>query len=781
MRGEGVKAGGSPDNILCHAGGVALFLFLTSGAAGAEVPAELPVPHQVTTEPQSPVWLRNPEAPKGAPNVLLIMTDDVGFSAASTFGGAIPTPAFDQLARNGLRYNRFNTQGICSPTRAALLTGREGHSVNLGTITNFATGFRGYNGVIPKSAASVAEVLKQNGFSTAAFGKWHLTPDWEESQMGPFDRWPTGMGFEYYYGFLNGDTSQWAPSLVENTVFVEPPADDPAYIFDEDMANRAINWLGRQHEITPDKPFFMYYAPGTAHTPHHVPKEWLEKFRGKFDAGWDRLRQETFERQKKMGIIPGDAELTPRPDFLPAWESLTADQKKLYARLFEAFAAQLAFCDHQIERVLQHLRSTGQLENTLIIYIQGDNGSSGEGGERGLLYEQSFLNRYQEDFDYFLSRIDEIGGPDLYQHFPAAWAWATNTPFQYFKQVSSHFGAIRNGMVVSWPARIQGSGLRQQFLHVSDVMPTILESAGVRMPDTVNGAEQMPLDGISFQYTFSQPDAASRRGTQLFEVGQNLGIYHEGWWAGTRPTKMPWDMTKPGGTPIEERKWELYNVATDFSQAHDLSTSNPVKLQEMQNLFWSEAAKNHILPLHDQSVGTAGRPSLGSARRVFTYTPGTYRVPHDAAPPVVGRSYEITADLIVPEGGANGVLVAQGGRFGGYSFYLDEGRPAFHYNALGERQYAIKAPSPLGPGAHKLMARFQADSSRPGAGGELSIFADGKRVAGGRIEHTLQLWISHSEGLDVGKDTLTPVTEEYTVRGSKFTGIINNIIFKLND
>jgi arylsulfatase len=736
----------------------------------------------MTTQPQSPVWPKNPEAPKEAPNVLLIMTDDVGFSAASTFGGAIPTPAFDQLAQNGLRYSQFNTEGICSPTRASLLTGRTGHNVNLGMITNFATGFPGYNGVIPKSAASVAEVLKEGGFSTAAFGKWHLTPDWEESEIGPFDRWPTGMGFEYFYGFLNGDTSQWAPSLVENTTFVEPPADDPNYILDKDLADHAIGWLDKQNAIAPDKPFFMYYAPGTGHTPHHAPKEWLEKFRGKFDKGWDQLRQETFERQKKLGIIPADAKLTPRPDFLPAWDSLTADRKRVYARLFEAFAAELSFCDNQIKRVVDHLGATGQLNNTLVIYIQGDNGSSAEGGEQGLLYEQSFLNRYKESFDYVLSRIDEIGGPNLYQHFPAAWAWATNTPFQYFKQVSSHFGAVRNGMVISWPAQIQKTGtLREQFLHVSDVMPTILDATGVAMPGNVNGAEQIPLDGISFRYTFDQPKTASKRETQLFEVGQNFGIYHDGWWAGSTPSKMPWDMTKPGNAPLEERKWELYNVQKDFSQSHDLSASDPAKLREMQDLFWSKAAQGHILPLHDQSIGGVGRPSLGDARREFTYAAGTRRIPHDAAPPVVGRSFRITADIVVPEGGAKGVMVAQGGRYGGYSFYLDEGRPTFHYNALGERQYTIRTSEALKPGPHKLVANFAADNTQPGAGGELSIAADGADVGHGRIENTLRLWISHSEGLDVGKDTLTPVTESYTVGNSGFTGVIRSIKFNLNN
>lgn len=769
-------------DVLWCAGGHAFAVALATAALASDATAETAVPRQTTTQPQSPVWSKNPEAPKGAPNVLLIMTDDVGFSATSTFGGEIPTPAFDQLAQNGLRYNQFNTAGICSPTRASLLTGRDGHNVNLGLLTNFATGFQGYNGVIPKSAASIATVLKDNGFSTAAFGKWHLIPDLEESEMGPFDRWPTGMGFEYYYGFLNGDTSQWAPSLVENTRFVEPPTDDPEYIFDKDMTDHAIGWLERQHQIMPDKPFFLYYAPGTAHAPHHAPDEWLQKFRGKYDKGWDQLRQDTFARQKKLGVIPADAELTPRPDFLPAWESLTGDQNRLYARLFEAFAAQLAFSDHQVKRMIDHLKTTGQLDNTLVVYIQGDNGSSAEGGEQGLLYEQSFLNRNKEDFDYFLSRIDEIGGPNLFQHFPAAWAWATNTPFQYYKQVSSHLGAVRNGMVVSWPSQISKTGeLRQQFMHVTDVMPTILESAGVVMPETVNGTKQMPLDGISFRYTFNDPKAASKRDTQLFEVNQNFAIYHDGWWAGSQPAKMPWDMTKPGNAPLDERKWELYNVSKDFSQARNLSAENPSKLQEMQSLFWSKAAEDNILPLHDQSVGVGGRPSLGNARRLFNYTPGTYRVPYDAAPPVVGRSFDITANLTVPEGGASGVLVAHGGRFGGYSLYLDNGRPAFHYNALGQRQYTIQSPAPLEPGVRKLVARFEADGSQPGGGGRLSLIADGKRVGEGRIETTLRLWISHTEGLDVGKDTLTPVTESYTVKSSAFTGKIHNIEFNLKD
>ena len=735
---------------------------------------------RTASESGPPTWPKTPVAPAGAPNVLVIMTDDVGFAASASFGGQIPTPAFDRVAQAGLRYNQFNTSAICSATRGALLTGREPHNINVANANNLSTGYEGYNTVIPKSAGTIAEVLKQRGYNTAAFGKWHLTPEWEESQTGPFDRWPTGMGFEYYYGFLGADASQWSPAIIEGTTPIELPHDNPNYILDRDMADRAIGWIRQQHEIAPAKPFFLYFTPGSAHAPHHAPKEWLEKFRGKFDQGWDVLRQQTFTRQKSLGVIPATAELTPRPAFLPAWASLNPDQKRLYARQFEAFAAQLSFADHQIGRIIDDLRNSGQFDNTLIFYIQGDNGASAEGGLRGLLFEQSFINRYEEDPAYVLRHIDDIGGPNAFNHFHAAWGWATTSPFQYYKQVASHFGGIRNGLAISWPAKIKDvGGLRQQFHHVSDIAPTILEATGIAAPTVLNGVAQQPLDGISLAYSFAGKDVPSRRKTQVFETIQNLGIYHDGWWAGTRPAKAPWELTKGLRPDLNTRIWELYNVEKDFSQAHDLAASNPAKMAQMQQLFWAEAGRNHILPIHDISEGIEGRPSLTEGRTRFVYNAGLTRLPENAAPHTIGRSFEIDAEIVVPETGADGVLVAHGGRFGGYSFYVRDGRPVFHYNAIGERQYRIVGDKPLSAGPHMLKAVFKADSKVRGAGGTLIISVDGKPAGQGRIDNTIMTWISHSEGFDVGSDTITPVSDEYSVRTSRFTGVLTQVVFTL--
>ena len=716
-------------------------------------------------------------APEGAPNVFVLMLDDVGFGVTSTFGGPVPTPNLDALAAGGLRYNQFNTAALCSATRAALLTGRFQTNVNVANANNLATGYDGYTTVIPKSAGSVAEILKQNGYSTAAFGKWHLIPEWEESQAGPFDHWPTGMGFQHYYGFLGADASQWAPALVENTTNITRP-NDPNYILDRDLADRAVKWISEQKQIAPDRPFFVYFTPGTAHAPHHAPAEWLAKFRGKFDGGWDKMREETFARQKTLGIIPRDAVLTPRPAFLPAWASLTPERRQVYALHFEAFAAQIAFLDSQLGRVLDQLRADGTFDNTLFIYINGDNGSSAEGGPEGLLYEQSFINRFDDSFEYMKSRGSEIGGPNLYSHYAAPFAWAGNTPFQYYKQ-TSHFGGVRNGMVVSWPARIRGRGdVRSQFHYVTDVVPTILEAAGVQEPSTLNGIAQKPLDGISFGYSFDNPAEPSHRRTQVFSMLQNLAIYNDGWWAGTRPAKTPWELTRGRKISLDDRVWELYNISNDFSQSRDLSKSNPAKLKQMQQLFWAEAARNNILPIHDINEGAAGRPSLTGNRTVFKFLPGLTRLPEGAAPRFIGRSYSIEAD-VVTDPGSDGVLMAQGGRFGGHALYIKDGRPMFHYNAIGQRQYVIRSPEPLSPGAHKVAAAFAIDSDAIGAGGTLTLSVDGQIVATGRVDRTLSAWVSHSEGLDVGEDTITPVTEDYAADRSKFSGTLKQVTVTL--
>lgn len=734
-------------------------------------------------ETHAPTWPSAPTAPRGAPNVLVILTDDVGFGVTSTFGGPVPTATFDALAKDGLRYNRFNTTALCSPTRASLLTGRLPQNVNMGNVTNLPTGYDGYTTTIPKSAATVAEVLKQNGFNTAMFGKNHLTPEWQSSAAGPFDQWPTGLGFEYFYGFLSADTSMWEPSIVENTLPVEPPHDDADYFFEKDMADHAIKWMRTQQAAAPDKPFFMYYAPGIAHTPHHAPKEWLGKFRGKFDQGWDKLREETFARQKRMGIIPANSKLSQRPESLPAWSSLNADQKRLYARLMEAYAASLSYSDDQTGRLIEELRASGELDNTLIIYIQGDNGSSAEGGPQGLLYEQSKITGRNESFAELLSGIDDIGSEKLYNHFPAAWAWATNSPFPWWKQVASQAGGVRNGMVVSWPSRIADKGaIRSQYAHVSDIAPTVLEAVGIQAPATVNGVAQKPVDGISLGYSFAQASAPSARRMQIYEMMENFGIYKDGWMAGTQPKRAAWDAGAAGDRKLnvgpDQRVWSLFNIDTDFSTAKDLAKANPAKLREMQDLFWAEAAKNNILPIHDYSQGTQGRPSLGANRTSFVYRPGTAAIAEDAAPHTIGKGFRIDAE-VTAGAATRGVMIAQGGRFGGYSFYLKDGRPVFHYNAVGADNFTVTGDTGLQDGEHTLSAEFVADQPVAGTAGTLTLYVDGKAVGSGRLGRTVAGWLSHTEGLDIGLDRITAVSPDYTVPGSAFTGTLRQVTVKI--
>jgi len=725
------------------------------------------------------------EAPKGAPNILVIMTDDVGFAASSTFGGPIPTPTMDRLAQNGLRYNNFHTTAMSSPTRAALLSGRNHHSANTGIIMELATGFPGYNSLMSKSAGTFAEVLRQNGYNTSWYGKNHNVPDWQSSQAGPFDQWPTNIGFEYFYGFIGGDTSQWNPALFEGTKPIEPPHDTKDYHFDKDMADHTINWIRMQNATAPNKPFLAYYAPGTSHAPHHAPQEWIAKFKGKFDQGWDKVREETFARQKAAGIIPENAQLTARPDSIPAWDSLNGDQKKVFARMMEVYAASLSHADTQMARILDTIEAQGELDNTLVIYIQGDNGASAEGGLQGLLNEMTVFNGIPEDMKEVVRRMDEIGGPTTFNHYPVGWAHAMDTPFQWAKQVASHFGGTRNGMVISWPARIKDKGgLRPQFSSVIDIMPTILEASGAPVPTSINGVAQKPIEGTSLIYSFDDAKVPTKHTTQYFEMLGNRAIYHDGWVAATTPGVTPWDSSAEvqGRSPaVLDYKWELYKVSEDFSEANDLAAKEPAKLKELQDLFWAEAEKYNVLPIENSRLSrfdVANRPSLTAGRDTFTYYPGLVRIPEGAAPDLKNKSYQIKAEVVIPEGGAEGMLLTHGGRFAGYGLYLLQGKPVFLYNLAGVARYSVAGKEALKPGKHSILFDFKYDGGGIGKGGVGTIEVDGKTVATGRIERTLAFRLTLDETLDCGEDTGTPVSEDYHAP-FRFTGEIQEVSVKL--
>lgn len=750
-----------------------------SAIAASQSAAPSPAGHGIKDAPP-PSWPKLKEAPAGAPNILLILTDDVGFAASSTFGGPIPTPAFDALARSGLRYTQYNNTALCSPTRAALLTGRNPHKVGMGVVPAAATGYPGYTGEIPRSAGTIADVLSQNGYSTYALGKWHVMPEWEESSAGDRAHWPTNMGFQRFFGFLTADTDQFAPSLYQDLSPVEPPQ-QPDYILDRDLADHAIAMLKQQRAVAPSRPFFLYYATGSTHAPQQAPSDWIARFKGKFHQGWDQMREESFARQRALGVVPPGTKLTPRPPGIPAWASLKEEEKRLFERMMEVYSGQMAFADFQIGRMIAYLRDSGQLNNTLVIFIQGDNGASGEGGINGSYEEQSFINRYDEPLDELIRRQPELGGPTAYNNYPVGWAWAMNTPFQFYKQIASHMGGVRNGMVMSWPDRIKnGGGIRDQFHFVTDIYPTILGAAGIKAPDQLNGIPQMAIDGVDISYTFDNPKSPSRRETQVFETLQNMGIYHRGWWAGTVPVTAPWDYFKRAASvDPDKREWQLYNLAGDFSQGSDLSKRHPARLREMQRLFWSEAARNQILPIHSITEGAEGRPSLTAGRTLFEFDSGVTRIPASAAPDTIGRSFTISAMLDVSGTSANGVILTEGGRFGGFALYLQMGIPIFHYNSLGDRQYTIRSDKALAGGKHQVVADFRADSAERGASGMLTLRIDGQEVAKGRIEHTLRVRNSLREGLDVGEDTVTPVNGDYTIATSKITVSLEKVTMEI--
>ncbi len=699
-------------------------------------------------------------APAGAPNVVLVLLDDVGFGAASTFGGPAETPVLDALAREGLRYNRFHTTGICSPTRAALLSGRNAHAVGIGAVLNTADERPGYMGVHAADAATIAEILRAHGYNTAAFGKWHQTPDWELSQSGPFDRWPTGQGFEKFYGFLGGETDEFEPTLVEGTTPIMRPA-SPDYHLTEDLADRAIGWMRAQHSVTPERPFFLYFAPGATHAPLQAPKAWIEKYRGHFDAGWDAIRPQILARQKQLGVVPGDAVLTARPDVYPAWESLSTRDRKIAARLMEVYAGYLSHTDAQIGRLVQALKDGGEFANTLFIYIVGDNGASPEGGLLGSLDYMGALTGMPEDRDRMLQRLEDFGGPATYAHYPVAWAWAMDTPFQWNKTVASHLGGTRNPMVVTWPKRIADrGGLRSQFGHVNDILPTVLEAVGLEAPTVFHGIRQKPLDGTSLAYSFDDARAPERHRMQYFEVFGHRAIYHDGWMASAaRMTYIRQSFSKdtswvsgPHATPFDADRWELYDLRNDFSQAHDLAAGEPGRLKALQALFMQEAARNQVLPLRGPVFG-AKLPSLTGDRKEFTYYPGALGIPEKGAPRFLNGSWTVVATLEVPTPGARGVIAAVGGSPAGWSLYIDgQGRPVFTYRAFEAGAVELSGDTALAPGRHVVQVDFDYDGGGYGKGGTFRLSLDGAPPGEARLAMTPPAFFSIDETFDIGID-----------------------------
>ena len=714
------------------------------------------------------------KAPKGAPNVVVILIDDMGFGVSEAFGGPVSTPTMNMLAENGIRYNRFHTTALSSPTRVALLTGYNHHSNNMGAITEAATTFPGNTGVRPQSITPMAEVLRQNGYNTAAFGKYHETPPWEISNSGPQDRWPTRSGFEKFYGFIGGETNQWAPLIYDGITIVETP-EDPGYHFTTDMTNQAISWVRFQQALTPDKPFFIYFAPGATHAPHHVAKEWIEKYKGKFDQGWDAVRQQTLERQKSLGVVPENTSLAPKPVDIKDWETLSADEKKLFTRQMEVYAGFAEHTDYEVGRLIEAITNLGIIDNTVIIFIAGDNGASAEGQMNGMYQEMTYFSGVVETVPDMLKHYDEWGSESTYPHFSAGWAVAMDVPFSYTKQVASDFGGTRNGMIIHWPAGIKAKGeFRPQFSHVIDIAPTVLELAKVPAPKMVNGIEQDPIEGTSLAYTFDDAGAAERHTTQYFEMFGNRGVYNDGWFA--RTVHRPAWKQKPDNT-LQEDKWELYNTVEDFSLANDLASQNADKLKEMQALFMTEAEKYHVLPIDDRllertNAELMGRPTIMGDRTSVTYGEGMRGMGVDIFIDLRNTSYTITSEVAVDAKG-NGVIVCQGGRFGGLSFYLKDGKPAFSYNYLGLESSHIIASQPLKPGNYQLVYDFKYDGDGMGKGGLGTISVNGTKVAEARLEKTQPGIFSVDDLADVGVDDGTHVADYGA--SSKFNGKINYV------
>jgi arylsulfatase A-like enzyme len=795
-----------------------------------------------------PWWPPRIVPPKGAPNVLLIMTDDQGYGVSGTFGGVIPTPSLDRIAKAGLRYTQFHSTALCSPTRAALITGRNHHSVGFGVIGELSSGYPGYDSIIGPESATVAEILKENGYATSWFGKNHNTPGFQySSAAGPFDQWPSGMGFQYFYGFLGGETDQWTPYLFRDHTQIFPWVGKPGYNLTTDLADQAIKYMRDLNAAAPDKPFFLYYVPGGSHSPHQPTQEWIDKFKGKFDMGWEKMRDEIFANQKRLGVIPANAQLTLWPDDLPKWDSLSETQKKLYARQAEVFAGYTAYTDFEIGRVIQEVEDMGKLDNTLIIYIDGDNGTSPEGSLSGTYNQMTAYNGVMDVPEPLqLLHYEDWGSDKTYPHMAVPWAWAFDTPFKWTKQVASHFGGTRQGLAISWPGHIKDvGGIRTQFHHVIDIVPTILEAAGIKAPDTVNGIKQKPIEGVSMAYTFDQANAnaPSKRDTQYFEMVGNRAIYHNGWIAATTPPSPPWLLGTGKMPPMDEYKWELYNITEDYSEYNDLAASNPAKLKELQALFMTEAAKYNVFPLDNSGFVRmlAPKPSAIAGRTDFTYTGENAGIPVGNAPSILDRDYVITANVTIPDGGAQGTIVTMGGRFGGYGLFLShgfnwwfkshqfkvagevvfglgllllllgrpgrwrkrigrtilvlaalglvvvfatelfgigKGRPVFVYNFLDLERFRWEGLSSLDRGQHTIVFDFKYDGPGPAKGGTGALSVDGREVARKTIPHTIPLLMPPDETFDIGLDTRSPVDFTYEVP-FRFTGTIDKLTFKL--
>ena len=719
--------------------------------------------------------------PEGAPNVLIVLIDDAGFGSSSAFGGPCNTPTAEALASGGLKYNRFHTTALCSPTRQALLTGRNHHTVGMGCITEMATGLPGYTSILPNTCSPLARTLKLNGYATAQFGKCHEVPAWETSPVGPFDAWPTGGGgFEYFYGFIGGEAHQWYPSLYEGTKPVDPEkTPEEGYHLMEDMTDKAISWIGQQKVLTPDKPFFIYFAPGATHAPHHVPKEWADKYKGKFDQGWDELREETFARQKKLGVTPQDCQLTQRHKEIPAWDEMPAALKPVLIRQMEVYAGFMEYTDHHIGRLVDAMKKIDVLDDTLMYYIIGDNGASAEGTLQGTFNEMCGPNGGVETPEFLMSRLDKLGGPDSYNHYAVGWAHAMNTPYQWTKQVASHWGGTRNGTIVHWPKGIKAKGqIRSQFSHVIDVAPTILEAAGLPQPIFVNGVQQHPIEGVSMAYSFNDAKADERHETQYFEMFSNRGIYHNGWTAVTRH-KTPWVFAGEKIPAFDDDIWELYDTNKDWSQANNLAKQMPEKLHELQRLWLIEATRYNVLPLDDRFVervnaAIAGRPTLikGNSQILFR---GMGRLSENCTLDIKNKSHSVTAQIIVPASGAEGVIVAQGGNIGGWSLYANGGKLKYCYNYLGMQHFYAESSNTLPAGEHQVRMEFAYAGGGPGKGGTTTLYVDGKKVGEGKVAATSIFIFSADDGCDVGEDSGSPVSPDYSSRGNHFNGVVKGV------